>query len=90
MISRPLTQLLRKGETFQWTPTTETAFQTLKDALVKAPVLALPDFAKSFVIETDACQYGVGAVLMQSNHPVAYLSKALSPRNQALSTYEKE
>jgi hypothetical protein len=90
MISRPLTQLLRKGATFQWTPTTETAFRTLKDALVNAPVLALPDFAHSFVLETDACQYGVGAVLMQSNHPIAYLSKALSPRNQALSTYEKE
>jgi hypothetical protein len=55
MISRPLTQLLRKGETFQWTPTTETAFRTLKDALVNAPVLALPDFAQSFVIETGAC-----------------------------------
>jgi hypothetical protein len=41
-------------------------------------------------VETDACQSGVGAVLMQQGHPVAYLSKALSPRNQALSTYEKE
>jgi hypothetical protein len=64
MISRPLTQLLRKAKTFQWTPTTETAFRTLKDALVNAPVLALPDFTQSFVIDTDACQYGVGAVLM--------------------------
>jgi hypothetical protein len=58
--------------------------------LVQAPVLALPDFAQPFVVETDACQYGVGAVLMQNGHLVAYLSKALSPKNQALSTYEKE
>jgi hypothetical protein len=63
MISGPLTQLLRQGETFQWTPMTKTTFQTLKDALVNAPVLALPDFTQSFVIETDACQYGVGVVL---------------------------
>jgi hypothetical protein len=52
--------------------------------------LALPDFSKPFVIETDACQYGVGAQLMQQGHPIAYLSKALFPRNQTLSTYKKE
>ena len=57
---------------------------------MNAPVLAIPDFAQQFVIKTDACQMGVGAVLMQNNHPVAYLSKALCPKNQALSTYEKE
>jgi hypothetical protein len=51
---------------------------------------ALPDFSLPFVVETDACQYGVGAVLMQNGHPIAYLSKALSPKNQAMSTYEKE
>ena len=62
----------------------------MKTALTTAHVLALPDFAHPFVIETDACQYGVGAVLMQQGHPIAYLSKALSPRNQTLSTYEKE
>jgi hypothetical protein len=89
-ISKPLTQLLRKGEVYQWTPVTEGAFQELKQALIQAPVLALPDFSQQFVVETDACQSGVGAVLMQQGHPVAYLSKALSPRNQALSTYEKE
>jgi hypothetical protein len=65
-------------------------FQELKTALVQAPVLALPDFSHPFIVKTDACQYGVGAVLMQQGHPIAYLNKALSPRNQALSTYEKE
>jgi hypothetical protein len=90
LLSRPLTQLLCKGELFQWTPVTEEAFLTLKTTLVNAPVLALPDFFLPFVVETDACQYGVGAVLMQNGHPIAYLSKALSPKNQAMSTYEKE
>lgn len=41
-------------------------------------------------METDASDLGIRAVLMQNNHPVAYLSKALGPRNQALSMYEKE
>ena len=54
------------------------------------PVLAVPDFSKQFVLETDASDLGIGAVLMQDQHHVAYLSKALGPRNQALSVYEKE
>jgi hypothetical protein len=58
--------------------------------LVTAPVLQLPDFSQKFSIETDACDTGVGAVLMQQGHPLAYLSKALGPKNAALSTYEKE
>jgi hypothetical protein len=52
--------------------------------------LAVPDFEQSFVLETDACDSGVGAVLMQKDHPVAFLSKPLCPRNQTLSVYEKE
>ena len=54
------------------------------------PVLVVPDFSKQFVLETDASDLGIGAVLMQDQHHVAYLSKALGPRNQALSVYEKE
>ena len=57
---------------------------------MQAPVLDVPDFSQQFVIETDASDMGIGAVLMHNQHPVAYLSKALGPRNQALSVYEKE
>jgi len=90
MICRPLTQLLKKGTPFVWTSATEAAFQLLKKSMVEAYVLAIPDFTKVFTLETDACDYGLGVVLMQEGHPVAYLSKPLCPKNQALSTYEKE
>jgi hypothetical protein len=57
---------------------------------VTAPVLALPDFAKPFCIETGASDLGVGAVPMQDKHPIAYISKALGPKLRGMSTYEKE
>lgn len=90
VISQPLTSLLKKGIIFVWTPDHDVAFQTLKQALVTAPVLALPDFSTPFMIETDASDTGIGAVLMQRGHPLAFLSKTLGPKSRGLSTYEKE
>lgn len=90
MISRPLTDLLKKNTVFVWTSEHQQAFELLKDALSSAPVLALPDFSAPFCIYTDACKTGIGAVLMQKGHPLAFLSKALGPKNQGLSAYEKE
>jgi hypothetical protein len=90
VISRPLKDLLKKYIVFVWIEDHEKVFQTLKQALTTAPVLALPYFDKPFYIETDASEFGVGAVLMQSNHPLAYVSKALWPKLRGLSTYEKE
>ena len=90
MLAKPLTELLKKGQLFVWTATTEQAFQTLKQALTTAPVLTLPNFDKPFVLETDAYDKGIGAVLQQDGHPIAYVSRALGPKNQGLSTYEKE
>ena len=89
-ISKPLTQLLHKNTPFVWTSEAQTAFDTLKSALISAPVLALPDFECLFIVETDACDVGIGAVLLQNEHPLAFVSKALGPRNRGLSTYEKE
>jgi hypothetical protein len=89
-ISCPLTELLKKDHVFQWTAQTKAAFRTLQQALVSAPVLAIPDFTKPFVIETDASDGGVGVILSQDGHPISYLSRALGPKKQGLSAYEKE
>ncbi|RVW67108.1 Retrovirus-related Pol polyprotein from transposon 17.6 [Vitis vinifera] len=88
-IAKPLTDLLKK-DAFHWTEGSNQAFMALKQAMITAPVLALPNFSKEFIIETDASGQGIGAVLMQEGHPIAYISKALSDRVQTLSTYEKE
>jgi len=75
---------------FVWIDLQEQAFVALKQTLTSAPVLALVDFSKPFSVETDASGTGIGAVLMQNGHPLAYLSRALGPRSRGLSTYEKE
>lgn len=90
IISKALTNLLKKGQPFVWTYETQEAFEALKEALVSAPVLALPNFSKPFVIDTDASDKGIGDVLQHDGHPIAFISRALGPKNQCLSVYEKE
>jgi hypothetical protein len=80
LLAKPLTTLLKKHSLFVWTADHDTAFQNLKTALCQSPVLALPNFTRPFCIETDASDLGIGAVLMQDGHPLAYLSKSLGPR----------
>jgi hypothetical protein len=80
ILAKPLTSLL-KSKTFSWSKEADDAFQALKQAMTFVPVLTLPDFSISFEIETDACDWGVGAVLIQNGHPVAFFSKALSAAN---------
>ena len=81
--------MLKKGE-YQWHEEAQVAFQQLKKARQTAPVLGVPDFSKKFIVKMDASQQGIGAVLMQDKHPLAYISKALGPKWQGLSVYEKE
>ena len=96
-IASPLTDLIRKSEPnrVEWTPACAAAFDKLKTILCSAPVLRTPDLEKPFVLQTDASQRGVGAVLSQldevgADHPVAFFSRKLLPREERYSTIEKE
>ena len=65
-------------------------FDFLKVAMTIAPILALPDFKAIFTVESDACSIGIGVVLSQNGRPISYFKKALAPKHQILSVYEKE
>ena len=58
--------------------------------MTQAPILALPDFSKKFILETEARNTGIGVVLIQEGKPVAYSSQALAPRHLGMSIYDKE
>jgi hypothetical protein len=88
-MTRPLTNLLHH-KTFSWPESAQHVFDNLKKSMTTTPVLAFPDFSKEFVVETDACEIEIGAVLSQEGHPLAYFSKGLSVNNKKPSTYEKE
>lgn len=89
IITAPLTDILRK-DAFLWSEMAEQAFSRLKDCIMSAPVLHLPNFSKSFYLDTDASGVGIGAVLHQENHPVAFFSKKLSDWSQKCSAYARE
>ena len=73
MLAAPLTSLLTKEE-FHWTVEADVAFNKLKQAMTHSPILALLDFTKPFVVETDVSGSGMGAVLSQGRHPIAFLA----------------
>jgi len=62
-IAAPLTTLLKKYA-LSWTLEATKAFEHLKDEMSQAPVLATPDFTKTFIVECDALRNGIGIVLM--------------------------
>ena len=75
---------------FHWGEAQQNAFDTLKEKLTNAPILALPNFTKTFEIECDASSIGIGAVLLQEGHPIAYFSEKLKGSHLNYSTYDKE
>lgn len=88
-IAAPLTTLLKK-DAFVWNQLATEAFLALQKAITVAPVLALPDFSKPFILETDTSGTGIGAILSQDKHPIAYFSKKLNSSMQHKSTYVRE
>lgn len=93
-ISQPLTSLLKKGKHFRWNQEQQEAFELLKKQLTEAPVLACPDFTQKFTLQTDACDYGLGAVLTQEldgqERVIAYASRRLNQAETNYSPTEKE
>ena len=81
-MTKPLHRLTEKGQAFVWTDECKMAFDTLKQKLTEAPILAHPDFEKEFVLDTDASDVAIAAVLSQKidgkEHVIAYASKTLS------------
>ena len=82
-IARPLHRLTEQYAAFKWSDESQSAFEELKQRLISAPVLAYPDFSKKFVLDTDASDLGIGAVLSQVDdegreHVIAYASRLLS------------
>lgn len=84
-----MTTLLNKCG-FVWSPKIKEAFSKLKGAVVKPPVLALPNFLLPFQIECDTSSKAIGTILMQLGHPIAYFSKDLKGKTLILSTYVNE
>ena len=75
---------------FVWSDEAKQAFKALKEVLTSPPVLALPDFNSPFTIECDASDFRTGAVLLQKDHPIAFISQELKSSGKASSAYERE
>jgi hypothetical protein len=72
---------LKQGE-FKWSKGANRAFEEVKKKMTEAPVMRLPDFTKVFEVECDASGVGIGGVLSQERHPVAYFSEKLNEAKQ--------
>ncbi|KAK1682138.1 hypothetical protein QYE76_042986 [Lolium multiflorum] len=89
-IACPLNELTKKNVPFVWGKAQQNAFDELKKRLTEAPLLVLPNFAKTFEIECDASGLGIGGVLMQDGKPVAYYSEKLDGARLNYPIYDKE
>ncbi|GJS18515.1 putative reverse transcriptase domain-containing protein [Tanacetum coccineum] len=89
-ISKPLTLLNQKDKKFELGDEQENAFQTLKDMLCDARILALPEGADDFVVYCDASNQGFGCVLMHRNKVIAYASRQLKIHEKNYTTHDLE
>ncbi|GJY14659.1 putative reverse transcriptase domain-containing protein [Tanacetum coccineum] len=89
LISKPLTKLTQKNKKYEWGKEEE-AFQTLKQKLCSAPILALPEGTKDFMVYCDASLKGYGVVLMQREKVIAYASRQLKVHEENYTTYDLE
>ena len=93
-IARPLHKLCEKKTPFKWTDDCQNSFETLKQALISAPILAYPKLGSKFILDTDASNSAVGAVLSQiqdnKERVIAYMSKSMNVHERAYCITRKE
>ena len=89
-LATPLTALTHKGKIYEWGSKQEEAFQTLKEMLCNAPILALPEGNEDFVVFCDASNQGLGCVLMQRGKVIAYASRQLKTNERNYTTHDLE
>ena len=85
-----LTRLTRNAVSFEWSDACQQAFEAVKLALVQAPVLATPDFGQPFTVIVDASGEGIGAVMEQDGHPLAYEGRKFTPAERNYTVGEQE
>jgi hypothetical protein len=90
ILATPLTALSGAKAPWKWGQEQQEAFTKIKEALVRAPILTLPDVRRPFKVVCDACDYGVGAVLFQDGKVCAYFSKMLGASERNYSATERE
>jgi hypothetical protein len=89
-IAKPMTSLLEKGREFKWEEKWQDSFDQLKKRLMSPPVLVMLDLRKGFDIYCDACSQGLGCVLMQEGHMIAYASRQLWKHELNYPTHDLE
>jgi len=94
-VARPLTELTKKTKQWTWNDEAEAAFEGLKQSFTTAPILAHFDAQKPVIIETDASDFAIGAVLSQRDeegrlHPVAFHSRKFQPAEINYEIHDKE
>jgi hypothetical protein len=89
-IAKPLTRLLEKGVLFVWSNDCEVSYKSLKNKLVNAPIIALPESGKCFTVYMDASRIGLGCVLMQEDRVIAYGSRQLRKHEVNYLTHDLE
>ncbi|GJR64568.1 putative reverse transcriptase domain-containing protein [Tanacetum coccineum] len=89
-IAKPMTELMKKNQKFDWDEEQEEAFQLLKQKLCVAPILALPEGSEDFVVYCDASIKGLGVVLMQRMKVIAYASRQLKIHDKNYTTHDLE
>ena len=89
-VLQPLHNLMKHKIPFSWSDNQQTAFEKVKRVLTDTPSLPYYNPDDELIVENDACKYGIGSALMQTDRPIAYASRSLSSVEQRYAQIEKE